>query len=186
FAGLNVLPKKSFATDYSYRAGPDQQRRFLAGWGKRLTPVLMPGARAFALDFHPIPYPGDQALFGDHYLPAPGTAAASIQAYFAQEHESRVLCYANASLTRDEQPGEALRFVEFWHDLTGQDPEWLYFDSKLTTYAELSRLNQRGVHFVTIRRRGARLVQRIFQRPAGDWTGAVIDIPKPRQKPARY
>jgi hypothetical protein len=186
FAGLNVLPKKSFATDYSYRAGPDQQRRLLAGWVKRLTPVLMPGASAFALDFHPISYRGDEAVLENHYIPGRGTAHASIQSFFAQEHESRVLCYANANLTRDEQPAEALRFVEFWHDLTGHDPEWLYFDSKLTTYAGLSRLNQRGVHFVTIRRRGARLVQRILQRPAGDWTGAVIDIPKRRQKRVRY
>jgi hypothetical protein len=97
-----------------------------------------------------------------------------------------VLCSANANLTRDEQPAEILRFVEFWHDLTGHDPEWLYFDSKLTTYAELSRLNQRGVHFVTIRRRGTRLVQKILARPAGDWTSAVIDIPKRRQKRVRY
>jgi hypothetical protein len=94
-----------------------------------------------------------------------------------------VLCYANANLTRDEQPAEVLQFVEFWHDLTGHDPEWLYFDSKVTTSAELSRLNQRGVHFVTIRRRGARLVQKILERPAGDWTGAVIDIPKRHQVP---
>ena len=42
-----------------------------------------------------------------------------------------------------------------------------------TTYAELARLNQRGVHFVTIRRRGARLVQKILARPAGDWTRPV-------------
>src|SRR5207302_1640243 len=80
------------------------------------------------------------------------------------------------------QPAEVLRFVEFWHELTGHDPEWLYFDSKLTTYAELSRLNQRGVHFVTIRRRGASLVRKLLARPSGDWTGAVIDIPKRRQK----
>ena len=56
----------------------------------------------------------------------------------------------------------------------------------LTTYAELSRLNQRGVHFVTIRRRGPRLVQRLLRRPASEWTGAVIDIPKRRQKRIRY
>jgi hypothetical protein len=62
----------------------------------------------------------------------------------------------------------------------------LYLDSKLTTYAELSRLNQRGVHFVTIRRRGASLVRKILAQPAGDWTGAVIDIPKRRQKRVRY
>ena len=66
------------------------------------------------------------------------------------------------TLTRDEQPGEVLRFVEFWHALTGHDPEWLYFDSKLTTYAELSRLDERGVSFVTIRRRGSRLLQQLL------------------------
>jgi hypothetical protein len=186
FAGLNILPKKSFATDYSYRAGPDQQRRLLAGWVKRLAPLLLPEANAFSLDFHPIPYRGDEALLENHYIPCRGTAHPSVQSFFAQEHESRVFCYANANLTRDGQPAEVLRFVEFWHDLTGHDPEWLYFDSKLTTYAELSRLNQRGVHFVTIRRRGASLVRKLLARPSGDWTGAVIDIPKRRQKRVRY
>jgi hypothetical protein len=186
FAGLNVLPKKSFATDYSYRTGRDQQQRLLAGWVQRLSPLLLPEANAFSLDFHPIPYRGDEAVLENHYIPGRGAAHASVQSFFAQEHDSRVLCYANANLTRDEQPAEILRFVEFWHDLTGHDPEWLYFDSKLTTYAELSRLNQRGVHFVTIRRRGTRLVQKILARPAGDWTSAVIDIPKRRQKRVRY
>ena len=45
--------------------------------------------------------------------------------------------------------------------ITGHDPEWLYFDSKLVDYAELSRVNQRGIHFITIRRRGAAIVRRL-------------------------
>ncbi len=186
FAGLNVLPKKSFATDFSYRAAPDRQRRLLAAWVRRLAPVLMPGAGSFALDFHPIPYRGDEAVLENHYIPGRGMAQASVQSFFAQEHDSRVLCYANANLTRDEQPGEVLRFVEFWHDLTGHDPQWMYFDSKPTTYAELSRLNRRDVHFVTIRCRGTRLVQAILRRPPSDWTAAAIDITKRRQKRVRY
>jgi hypothetical protein len=185
-AGLNILPKKSFATDYSYRTQRHQQQKLLAGWVRRLSPLLLPEANSFALDFHPIPYRGDEAVLENHYIPSRGTAHASVQAFFAQEHDSRVLCYANANLTRDEQPAEVLRFVDFWHDLTGHDPEWLYFDSKLTTYAELSRLTQRGVHFVTIRRRGASLVQKLLARPSGDWTSATIDIPKRRQKRIRY
>jgi hypothetical protein len=186
FAGLNVLPKKSFATDYSYRTQRHHQQKLLAGWVKGLSPLLLPEARSFALDFHPIPYRGEDAVLENHYLPCRGQAGPSIQSFFAQEHENRVFCYANANLTRDEQPGEVLRFVEFWHGLTGHDPEWLYFDSKLTTYPELSRLNERGVFFVTIRRRGAGLLQRLLRRPASDWTGAVIDIPKRRQKQIRY
>jgi hypothetical protein len=186
FAGLNVLPKKSFATDYSYRTEREQQKKLLAGGVKQLSPLLLPDADSFALDFHPIPYRGEQAVLENHYIPRRGQAGSSVQSFFAQEHENRVFCYANANLTRDEQSAEVIRFVEFWHDLTGHDPEWLYFDSKLTTYAQLSRLNQRDVHFVTIRRRGSSLLKRLSERPAGDWTHAVIDIPKRRQKHVRY
>jgi hypothetical protein len=186
FAGLNILPKKSFATDYSYRTQRQQQQQLLAGWMKQLAPVLLPQATSFSLDFHPIPYRGDEAVLENHYLPCRGHAGPSVQSFFAMEHDSQVFCYANATLTRAEQAGEVLHFVEFWHDLTGHDPQWLYFDSKLTNYAELSRLNERGVFFVTIRRRGPRLLQQLQQRPASDWTRAVIDIPKRRQKQIRY
>src|SRR5439155_18727794 len=51
FAGLNVLPKKSFACDYSYRTQRAQQQRLLGGWVKKLAPVLAPNARSFSLDF---------------------------------------------------------------------------------------------------------------------------------------
>src|SRR4029077_3617767 len=48
FAGLNVLPKKSFATDYSYRTQRRQQQQLLTGWVKALAPLLFPTGRAFA------------------------------------------------------------------------------------------------------------------------------------------
>ena len=62
FAGLNILPKKSFTTDYSYRTQRHQQQQLLAGWMKQLTPVLLPQATSFSLDFHPIPYRGQEAV----------------------------------------------------------------------------------------------------------------------------
>jgi len=55
FAGLNILPKKSFATDYSYRTQRRHQQNLLAGWITHLSPLLLPEARSFALDFHPLP-----------------------------------------------------------------------------------------------------------------------------------
>ena len=63
-------------------------------------------------------------------------------------------------MTRSDQPGELLRFIEFWHTLTGHDPQWRYFDSKLVPYAELARVNARQISFVTIRRRGAAILRR--------------------------
>jgi hypothetical protein len=106
--------------------------------------------------------------------------------FFAQEQKSHVLCYANANLTRADQPHELLQFVAFWHTLMGRDPEWLYFDSKLVPYRELSRVNERGIHFVTIRRRGVALLRRLQKVPRNQWKTAVIDIPKRRHKRIHY
>lgn len=161
FAGLNILPKKSYVTDYSYRTQRRHQEKLLSGWIAALAPRLFPEPKAFALDFHPIAFRGDPSGLENHYLPRRGQADTSVLTFFAHEQDSRVLCYANANLTRADQDGEAMRFVEFWHALTGTDPQWLYFDSKLTSYEELSRLNQRQLSFVTIRRRGAAVVRRL-------------------------
>ena len=79
-----------------------------------------------------------------------------------------------------------MAFVDFWHDITGHDPQWLYFDSKLVPYAELARINERGIWFVTIRRRGAAILRRLRRLPASDWQRAIIDIPKRRHKNVRY
>jgi hypothetical protein len=186
FAGLNVLPKKSFVTDYSYRTTRENQQQLLGGWVKKLSRLLLPEAKSFSLDFHPIPYRGEDAVLENHYVPCRGKAYPSIQSFFAQEHENHVFCYANANLTRDEQSQEVLRFVDYWKGLTGRNPEWLYFDSKLTTYEELSELSSREINFVTIRRRGARILKDLENRTKSDWTSAVIDIPKRRQKRIRF
>jgi hypothetical protein len=178
FAGLNVLPKATFATDYSYRTQRCHQQQLLSGWISALAPLLFPRGKIFALDFHAIPFRGDPAALDNHFLPRRGKAGPSVLSFFAQESESRVLCYANANLTRADQPGELMRFVEFWRGLTGRDPEWLYFDSKVVPYPELSRVNQRGIHFVTIRRRGAAVVRRLRRLPPETWQRAVIDTPK--------
>lgn len=88
FAGLNVPPKKSFATAYSYRAVRDQQRGLLQGWVKALAPVMFPEPDGFSLDFHPIPFRGDPAALDRHYLPLQGKAGTSVPTFFALERFS--------------------------------------------------------------------------------------------------
>ena len=178
FAGLNILPKATFATDYSYRTQRRHQEQLLAGWISALAPLLFAQGKIFSLDFHAIPFRGDPTARDNHFLPRRGKAGPGVLSFFAQESESRVLCYANANLTRADQPGELMRFVEFWQGLTGHDPEWLYFDSKVVPYPELSRVNRRGIHFVTIRRRGAAVIRRLRRLPPPTWQRAVIDTPK--------
>lgn len=186
FAGLNILPKTTFATDYSYRTQREYQHRLLAGWLTSLAPLLLSEASTFCLDFHPIPYRGDPTGLDTHYIAQRGKAGTSILTFFAHEPHSHLLCYANANLTRADQAGELMRFIEFWHTITGHDPQWLYFDSKLAPYPELSRVNQRGIWFVTIRRRGAAVLRRLHALPAQAWRRAVLDIPKRRHQHVRY
>jgi hypothetical protein len=186
FAGLNILPKKSYATAYSYRTQRRHQEQLLTGWVRALMPLLLPDAPTFSLDFHPIPHRGDPSALDNHYLPRQGKAVPSVQTFFALEQQSQVLCYANANLTRADQAGALMQFAEFWHDLIGKDPEWLYFDSKLAPYAELARVNERGIKFVTIRRRGAALLRRLSALPASDWRSAVLNIPKRRHTCIHY
>jgi len=146
----------------------------------RLSPLLFPEAESFSLDFPAVPHRGDDTELENHYLPTRGKAGPSILTFFAQEQKSQVLCYANANLTREDQPGEVLQFVAFGRDLTGRNPQWLYFDSRLTTYAELSRLTEQRIWFATIRRRGVGLLRRLAALPQSVWQKAVIDIPKRR------
>ncbi len=139
------------------------------------------------MDFHAIGHRGEETDLENHYQPMRGQAGPSVLTFFAMEQKSRVFCYANANLTRDEQSGEILKFIDFWRELMGKNPQWLYFDSKLTTYAELSEITQRkDVWFVTIRRRGSSILRRLNALPAHQWQTATIDIPKRRHQRISY
>jgi hypothetical protein len=150
-------------------------------------PRLDPAPEAFSLDFHPIPHRGDDNGLENHYVPMRGKAVPSILTFFAQAVKSRLLCYSDATIVRDGAAGQLLKFVEFCQSILGADPAWVYFDSRLTTYAEMSRLNARGkTSFLTIRRRGSRILRGLARQPASDWRRAVIDTPHRRHRNIRY
>ncbi|MEK7995659.1 MAG: hypothetical protein AAB403_17810 [Planctomycetota bacterium] len=54
-----------------------------------------------------------------------------------------MFCDANAEV-RKQGHNEILAFVDFWKQRTWPLLEQLIFDSKLTTYANLDRLNRLG------------------------------------------
>ena len=64
--------------------------------------------------------------------------------------------------------------------------QWLYFDSQAVPYPALSQLHQRGIWFVTIRRRGAAILRRLSALPASQWRQAVIDTAPRRHQRLRY
>ena len=55
FAGLNIPPKKSYATSYSYGTVREQQQKLLSGWVGVLAPLLFPQAKSKARGLSPDP-----------------------------------------------------------------------------------------------------------------------------------
>jgi len=169
FAGLNVIPKRSFLTEYSCRIDPASYPRLMRLWFDAVGRLGLSRGNSFDLDFHTIPFHGEDALMEKHYLTKRSRRQKGILAFLAQDAETRVFCYANGQLRKDEQNEEVLRFVEFWKQRTGKLPEELIFDSKLTTYGHLDQLNQMGIAFITLRRRSVKMLREIYQEPVSAW-----------------
>ncbi|HZW31057.1 MAG TPA: hypothetical protein VFF52_10140 [Isosphaeraceae bacterium] len=124
---------------------------------------------SFDLDFHMIPFHGDDPLVEKHYVSKRSRRQKGVLAFLAQDADTRVFCYANGELRKAQQNDAILRFVEFWKPRTGRLPEELIFDSKLTTYANLNKLNRMGIDFITLRRRSPKLLDEIARTPASAW-----------------
>jgi transposase len=184
FAGLNVLPKVTYATDYSYKTERAMTEKLIAAVIAK-TPLGDPPL-SFNLDFHAIPFRGAQPDLENHWVAMRNRAGPAVMAFVAQAAGRRVLCYATANVLRAEADGLVPKFAEYWKEQTGQYPARLLFDSRATTYAGLSRLTQRQVGFITIRRRGSGMLARVGRLPADRWKCCQVTQAKGKRRQVKY
>jgi transposase len=183
FAGLNVLPKTTFATDYSYKTGRVMTERLVAAViGK--TPLGDPPL-SFNLDFHAIPFRGAEPDLENHWVAMRNRALPAVMAFVAQADGRRVICYATANLLRDEADAMVPRFADYWKEQTGRYPARLLFDSRATTYAGLNGLTRREVGFITIRRRGSGMLERVRRLPTESWQHCQVTQAKGKRRQIR-
>ena len=128
FAGLNVLPKTTYATDYSYKTERAMTERLIAAVIAK-TPLGDPPL-SFNLDFHAIPFRGAEPDMENHWAPMRNRALPSVMAFVAQAAGRRVLCYATANLLREEADTMVPKFADYWKEQTGHYPARLLFDSR--------------------------------------------------------
>lgn len=174
--GLTALPKTTHLTSYSYRVRRDSNEQLLAALTRRLRELgLATGEEGFNLDFHAIRHHGQDTPLEKHYVPRRSQRTRAMLTFFAQDHASTEMVYANADLTKTEQAREIIAFADYWQNVSGQDPGLLVFDSKLTTYKVLSELTERGIRWLTLRERGPKLMAELAALPASEWKTLRIE-----------
>jgi hypothetical protein len=169
FAGLNCIAKRAFLTEYSCRVHPNSYPKMMRQWFEAMRQLGLPAGESFDLDFHTIPFHGEDALIQKHYVSKRSRSQKGVLAFVVQDADTQVFCYGNAHVRKEDRNEEIICFARFWKKRTGRWPQELIFDSKLTTYAQLSWLNQHHIQFITLRRRSSELVQEALALPASAW-----------------
>ena len=177
--GLTALPKATHLGSYSYRVRRESNHRLLSGLVQALRREgLATGEAGFNCDFHAIRHHGAPDLgapLDKHYVPKRSQRTRAVLTFFAQDHASTEMVYANADITKAEQAREIISFADYWRTATGADPGLLVFDSQLTNYTVLDELTGRGLTWLTLRKRGQTILDRLAALPAAAWTTYRID-----------
>ena len=174
FAGLNVLPKTTWYSSYSAAI----ERKDNIAFQKSLNKIFADSgllSDTSNLDFTAIPYWGNGDTLENNWSGKRSKALISTQAALAQDPDSGIICYGDATVKHDNQDSVALEFLDFYMESTGKNVSYLVFDSKFTTLENLGRINGKGIKFITIQRKSKSLNEKIDQIPDSQWKFAKVE-----------
>ena len=172
FAGLNAIAKRTALTEYSIHVDPTFAAPLMHRWyhaAVKLADVIG-GGQSIDLDFHTIPYHGDQALLEKHFVSKRSRRQRGVLTVLARDADARVFSYADATIRKETQNDAILRFVHYWRERTTQVPGELVFDSRFTVYANLAKLTALSINFITLRRRHPSLIDHMNALDKSAWT----------------
>jgi len=177
FAGLNVLPKTAWYTSYSDRVTTEMNQSFL----KQLHQLWMKNGLledTANLDFTTIPYWGDDSHLENNWPGKRGKALGSMLAVLAHDPDSGLIDYGGANVLQKDESAVVLEFLDFYREGSKKKDNklrYLIFDSKFTNYENLKKLDQNKIKFITIRRRGKLILERIAKLPAKGWKNVKVE-----------
>ena len=161
FAGLNVLPKTTAMSTYSYSLNSSELLRLQHTFVKEVNKLGLIDRNVINLDFHTVPHFGEESVLQKHWAGARNKRMKGALTLFAQDASSKLILYTAADIQKDEADDQVLAFLRYWQGIQRRVQSTFVFDSRFTTYANLSALNQRGIKFITLRRRGKNLIQNV-------------------------
>jgi len=158
FAELNVLPKCTAISTYSYGLDGVHLLRLQHSFVKQATKLGLYDGNIINLDFHTIPHFGEESVLEEHWAGARSKRMKGALTLFAQDAASKLILYTAADIQRKEADDQVMSFLSFWKKVQRGIKPTFVFDSKFTTYPKLSALHQQGIRFITLRRRGKNMV----------------------------
>jgi hypothetical protein len=162
FAGLNVLPKTAWLSSYSSRVTTEMNTSFL----KQLHRIWIASgllSDTVNLDFTTIPYWGEGDHLDNNWSGKRGRALSSMLAVLAQDPDSGIIDYGGCNVLHKKESAVVLEYLDFYKQTPSgnQTLSYLVFDSKFTNYENLSKLDEQQIKFITIRRRGEKILEQI-------------------------
>jgi len=167
FAGLNVLPKCTAMSTYSYSLDAIHLHNLQKAFVRQADRIGLYDKSIVNLDFHTIPHFGDESVLQEHWAGARNKRMKGALTLVGQDADSKLVLYTAADIQRREADDQILEFLSFWKATQRGVAPKLIFDSKFTTYANLSELNAQGIKFITLRRRGKNLIESLDS--VGPW-----------------
>jgi hypothetical protein len=161
FAGLNVLPKCTAMSTYSYSLDEIHIRKLQEAFVKRAEKLGLYGGPVVNMDFHTMPHFGDESVLEKHWAGARNKVLKGALTLVAQDAESKLWLYTTPDIQRCEADDQVIQFLNFWRKVRRGVAPTFVFDARFTTYRKLSLLNSNGVKFITLRRRGEKLIREI-------------------------
>lgn len=160
FAGLNVLPKCTAMSCYSYSLDEVHLLRLQKAFVKQASRLGLYDGSVINMDFHTIPHYGDESVLEEHWAGMRGKRIKGALTLFAQDAVSKLILYTACDIKRSESDDQVLTFLSFWKGIQRGIKPTFVFDSKFTSYSKLSQLNREGIKFITLRRRGKDLISK--------------------------
>jgi len=161
FAGLNALPKCTAMSTYAYGLDAVHIERLQTAFVRHASKLGLYDGAIVNLDFHTVPHFGEESVLEKHWAGARNKAMKGALTVIAQDAESKLILYTNADIRKAEADDQVLEFLSFWRKVRRGVHPTLIFDSKFTTYPKLSALNAAEVKFITLRKRGGKMLDSV-------------------------
>ena len=104
-----------------------------------------------------------------------GKALPGMLAVLAQDPQSGIIDYGNCNVKHSDESAVVLEYLDFYRTAPQGNIslKYLVFDSKFTNYQNLAKLDDRQIKFITIRRRGGKMLEEIQQ--ITQWTTIRVE-----------